>query len=105
MTARSQVEGREDRHGFALLLTLTLLSFIVLVLLALSTFTRVETLGATTQQQLAQARQYARFGLTLAIGQLQRCAGPDQRSTTRASFFPAVVANKTQWTGVWGGSA
>ncbi len=90
------------RDGFALLLTVTLLTFSVLLLLALVLFTRVETLAASNQEKMAGARQHALLGLTLALGQLQRYAGPDQRATARAAFLPGVVANKTQWSGVWG---
>ena len=81
---------------------MTLLAFLVLLLLALVVFARVETQVARNQQLQVQAQQNALLGLTLAVGQLQRYAGPDQRATARAAFLPAAQPNKTQWSGVWG---
>ena len=102
MVFTQRFEGRRHAGGFALLLTVTLLSFIVLLLLALTTLVHVETFAAANEEQRAQARQNALLGLTLALGQLQRYAGPDQRVTARATFLPVTIANKTQWSGVWG---
>ncbi|MBW8782978.1 MAG: hypothetical protein JF599_13985 [Verrucomicrobia bacterium] len=73
--------ARDSRRGFALLITITLLSFLVLLLVSLSALTRVETQVASNSQQLAQARQNALLALNIALGQLQKYAGPDQRVT------------------------
>ncbi len=75
-----------QRSGFALLITVTPVAFLVLVLVALATFTRVETQVASNSQQLTQARQNAVMGLNIALGQLQKYAGPDQRVTAPASL-------------------
>jgi hypothetical protein len=100
--ARSRGSTRSDgaRGGFALLLTITLLAFAVLLLLSLATLTRIETAVAANAQQAAAARQNARMALQLAIGRLQRFAGPDQRVTARADLQPGAVGNH-YWTGVW----
>ncbi|MDF3059764.1 MAG: hypothetical protein K0R17_3979, partial [Rariglobus sp.] len=77
-------------HGFALLVTITLLSFLVLLLVSLAALTRVETQVANNSQLLAQARQNALFGLQIALGELQRHAGPDQRiSVPATTVYPA----------------
>ena len=93
------------RSGFALLITITLLAFLVLLLVSLASLTRVETQVAANNQQLAQARQNALMALNIAIGQLQKYAGPDQRTTARADIDTAL-ANVTnangRWTGVYG---
>jgi Tfp pilus assembly protein PilX len=119
------------RQGFALLITITLLSFLVLLLVSLAALTRVETQVAANSQSLAQARQNALMALNIAIGQLQKYAGPDQRVTAAADLSSAgttggrltsltgsptnttsvngtnnglsrVVAGTRYWTGVWG---
>ncbi|MFH1499426.1 MAG: hypothetical protein ABII82_16575 [Verrucomicrobiota bacterium] len=74
-----------DRRGFALLITITLVAFLVLILVSLATLTRVETQVASNSQQLTQARQNALMGLQIALGQLQKHAGPDQRVTVPAT--------------------
>lgn len=101
------------RDGFALLITITLVAFLVLVLVSLATLTRVETRVASNSQHLAQARQNALLGLNLALGQLQTFAGPDQRATAPANLGDGGAATaenllvptrngSRHWTGVWG---
>ena len=89
------------RGGFALLITITLLAFLVLLLVSLATLTRVETQVAANGMQLAQARSNALFALNLALGQLQKYAGPDQAVTARADINTAVNTGNPFWTGVW----
>ncbi|MFA6960462.1 MAG: hypothetical protein WC205_06915 [Opitutaceae bacterium] len=115
------------RQGFALLITVVLLAFLVLILVSLATLTRVETQVATNSQQLSLARQNALLGLNIAIGQLQKFAGPDQRITAPADVIANIDRNGTPvkrvgsgtavpgkqtlssgaryWTGVWGNAA
>jgi hypothetical protein len=69
-----------------LLITITLLAFLVLLLVSLASLTRVETQVASNSQSLAQARQNALMALNIAIGQLQKNTGPDQRVTARADI-------------------
>jgi Tfp pilus assembly protein PilV len=91
--------------GFALIVTIILVAFLVLVLLGLATFTRVETQVASNGQQLAQARQHALMALNVAVGELQKYAGPDQRTTARSDLDPALANVSTgngRWTGVYG---
>jgi len=88
-------------RGFALLITITLLAFLVLLLVSLASLTRVETQVASNNQQLNQARQNALFALNIALGQLQKTAGPDQRVTARAEVAAGTIQNPL-WTGVWG---
>ena len=83
------------RDGFALLITITLLAFLVLLLVSLASLTRVETQVASNSQSVAQARQNALMALNLALGQLQQHAGPDQRVTARADVLPPPAANHT----------
>ncbi len=89
--ARSQTAPR----GFALLITITLVAFLVLILVALASLTRVETQVAANSQSLDQARQNALMALNIAIGQLQRHTGPDQRVTATADLRRPVLGSAT----------
>jgi hypothetical protein len=82
------------------LFTVTLLAFAVLLLLSLATLTRIERAVAANAEHAAAAQQNARMALQLALGRLQRFAGPDQRVTARADLLPGSVSNP-YWTGVW----
>ena len=103
-TPNSQRAARNrgaERSGFALLITITLLAFLVILLVGLATYTRVETAVAGNTQRQAQARQNALVGLNLAVAQLQKYAGPDTRVTATAESFPSVNSQKRRYTGVW----
>ena len=92
---------KDRRSGFALLITITLLAFLVLLLVSLAALTRVETQVASNSQQLSQARQNALLALNIALGRLQALAGPDQRVTATADIVSGVHNDKRKWTGVW----
>lgn len=96
---------QDRRSGFALLITITLLAFLVLLLVSLASLTRVETQVAANNQQLSQARQNALMALNVALGRLQSLAGPDQRITATADIIPGVHNDKRRWTGVWNTTA
>ncbi|MDF3059612.1 MAG: hypothetical protein K0R17_3827 [Rariglobus sp.] len=82
------------------MITVTLLAFLVLLLVSLASLSRVETQVASNNQIIAQARQNALLAMNIAIGQLQRYAGPDNRVTAQASLTGAAVQNPW-FTGVW----
>jgi len=84
-----------------LLITITLLAFLVLLLVSLASLTRVETQVAANSQKSAQARQNAMMALNLAIGNLQKVAGLDQRLTARADLTSAATLRQPYLTGVW----
>lgn len=92
--------SRRARDGFALLLTVTLLAFLVVLLVSLAAYTRVETAVAGNTQRQAQARQNALLALNVVLGQLQKYAGRDQRVTATADAFPNASGTK-HFTGVW----
>jgi hypothetical protein len=91
----------KGRRGFALLITITLLSFLVLLVISLAALTRVETSVAANNQSLAQARQNALIAMNIAIGQLQKHAGPDARITARAEITSTGAVPNPNLTGVW----
>ncbi len=104
MTPHHTRNSPNNRHGgFALVLALMLMAFVLLLLLSVTTLVQVETRAATTSLQTLQARESARFALMLAIGELQKHAGPDQRVTARAEILGDSNFDPSArfWTGVW----
>ena len=89
--------------GFALVISLTLMSFVLMLLLSLSLLVQVELQSAQVSLKRLIAKENARLGLMIGIGDLQRYVGPDQRVTARADILGEGNFNikKSKWTGVW----
>lgn len=100
-STRQRSSAKTRQHGFALLITITLLAFLVLLLVSLASLTRVETQVAANSQQLATARQNALLAMNIALGQLQKFSGPDQRLTARAEITSSSSLRQPYLTGVW----
>ena len=94
---------RSTDSGFALIISLSLMSFILLLLVTLSTYLSVETSSAQTEQRKMEARENAELSLLLAFGELQKFAGPDQTVSARGDITDANAENP-HWTGIWNAS-
>ena len=91
---------RHSQGGFALVIALGLMAFVLLLLLSITTLVRVESQGAAIQMQRLQAEQAALLGLNLALGELQKAAGSDTRVTAPADIVSGGNGPR-QLTGVW----
>lgn len=90
----------DPRQGFALVVALSLMGFILLLSLALVTLLQLEIQQSSGSLSRETARQNALLGLRMALTQLQLEAGPDQRVTARAEIL-GVDTDRSMWTGVW----
>ena len=75
---------RGARRGFALIVTLGLMTLLLLLVLTLTTLVRINMITANSNLVSAQARQNALLAAYIGMGQLQKFAGPDQRATANA---------------------
>ena len=91
---------RPAQGGFALVIALSLMAFVLLLLLSITTLVQVETQGSQIQLQQMEAEQAALLGLQIALGELQKTAGPDQRVTATAGINAANTA-QPHLLGVW----
>lgn len=100
---KEMIEG--SKRGFALVIALSLMAFILLLLLSMTTFVRVESSNASNSLHQLEARQNAQLGALVALGRLQKLAGPDQRVTARAEIMvdpdSSPIEGTAYWTGVW----
>ncbi len=98
-------QRKEKREGFALIVTVSIMAFVVLILLAMASLVSVETKVADNNKSFLMARQNALIGLRKAIGKLQQNAGPDQRITAKGNFVLDIsdpdYAKMKNWTGIW----
>ncbi len=118
LPATQALRGRQSRYvfvtqtmkrsgGFALVIALSLMSFVLLILLAFTTLARVESASAGQSKNRMEARQNAYLALMVAMGELQKSVGPDQRMTARADVLSGkggiAEANMENpfWLGVW----
>lgn len=77
--------------GFALVVALALMAFLLLLLVALSSLVQIETQRTKAELNQFEARQNALLGLRLAVAQLQSEAGVDRVATARADGIGVVV--------------
>lgn len=89
-----------NKSGFALIISLSLMAFILLLLISLFSLIRVELASSQEEKVAALARQNAQMSLWIALGELQKSAGTDNRATARASILGVEGASR-HWTGVW----
>ncbi len=97
------MKKQSDGHrtgGFALIITLALMVLLTLLVVGLLSLSSVSLRTSAAGEAMATARSNARLALMLALGELQRSAGTDQRITARADILDSKIANP-QITGVW----
>lgn len=86
---RNTLPEKQPQNGSVLLVTLLVVSLLMVVVLTLLVSVRMGLREVTSSQQNLDAQTNARLGAELAIAQLQKHAGPDQRITAPATtVFP-----------------
>ncbi len=93
---------RTKNHGFAVVIALMLMSFVLVLLLSLTTLISVETTNAAKSNSRLLAQENARLGLLVALGNMQKLAGQDKRVTFRADAFEGggTKLENPYWVGV-----
>jgi Tfp pilus assembly protein PilX len=124
----NQVRHAIKTRGFALVVTLSLMILLTIIAVGLLTLSSISLRASTASAAMAEARQNARMAMQLAVGELQKQAGPDQRVTATANIagdstggplaagasptndksingidkgLKAVQPGTRYWTGVW----
>ena len=89
-------------EGFAIVIALSLMSVVLLMLVTLTALARVESQAAQIHKNKLLAKENARLGLMIALGNLQRHAGPDQRVTFTADALSTDddTVQNPNWVGV-----
>ncbi len=90
-------------HGFALVVTLSLMILITVVAVGLLGLSAVSLRTSSQGLAQAEARANARLALMIAIGELQKQFGPDQRISANSSILDTDSSKVTHlhWTGAW----
>jgi len=91
--------GRTRRQrGFALIITLSMMVLLTIIALGFLSLSTISLRAASQSTDMAIARSNAKMALMLAIGELQKNAGPDTRITAKADL---VDPNNPPVLGVW----
>ena len=104
----NQSARARGQEGFALVVTLSLMILLTVIAVGLLTLSSISLRASSQGQAMAVARANARLALMLAIGELQKSAGADQRITAAADILPTAkpaAPGRARWTGVWDTSA
>jgi len=101
-----RIHGR--RRGFALIVVLTMMVLLTIIALGLLQLSAITLRGSEQERQSSEARANAKVALMLAIGQLQKEMGPDQRISAPAGILDTDPTTSTmegvanpRFTGVW----
>lgn len=97
------------RHrGFALVATISVMVLLVMIALAMLSMATLEQRAVRSDEKMAEARANARMALMLALGELQKHTGPDQRVTAEADILDtegfagwSAASEKKHYVGVY----
>ncbi|MEO5714249.1 MAG: hypothetical protein ABIT37_12250 [Luteolibacter sp.] len=91
------------KAGFALIVTLSLMILVTVVAVGLLSLSSISLRASSQSSDMLAARSNARLAMMLAIGDLQKFAGPDTRITARADVLdeknPPVTGVWKSWEG------
>ena len=86
--------------GFALVATLSVTALLIILVLGLLSLSTGARRVSVNDRAAAEAKANARLSLLLALGELQKQMGPDQRVSARAEIAMENPVNP-MWTGAW----
>jgi type II secretory pathway pseudopilin PulG len=90
-----------EGKGFALIATLIVLALLTMVAVAFLSLATVQVKNSRIGRHHAEAEANARLALMIAIGELQREMGPDQRVSASAALRATDQINEPYWTTVY----
>ena len=97
------VTACRKHRGFALVVTLSLMILLTIMAVGLLSLSAVSLRASTQGAAMSEARANARLALMLALGELQKELGPDQRISAPGGqqLEEGDKSAGGQWTGVY----
>lgn len=87
--------------GFALIVVMSMVALITLLTVGLVSLAARSTATANSQRFGVEAQANALLSLNMALGDLQKQAGPDRRVTARMDVRDGSSDQERHWIGVW----
>lgn len=82
------------QEGFALIATISVMVLLVMIALAVLSLSTIELRSSRDGAAMDEAKANARMALMIALGELQKYSGPDQRVTVPASQWDSNPATE-----------
>ena len=95
------IGSKTGRGGFALVVTLSLMILLTIIAVGLLSLSAVTLRSSSQGVAQAEAQANARLALMLAIGELQKQLGPDQRVSANGAILATTTVQHPNWAGVW----
>jgi len=96
--SKKEVSGESARRqGFALVITLSLISFVFLLVITLIGQIRLDLSYSDVRQSQILAKAHARMGMMVAIGEIQKHLGPDMRVSTTADIYDDRIESEKDY--------
>ena len=83
-----------------MVLSLTIMALMLVVIITLVSFLKIESQLATNAVTRTQSRMQAMLSLRLALAHLQQEAGPDRRMTARADITADTMQKGWDWSSI-----
>lgn len=109
--ARASARGKNLKYrnskGFALVFCLALLALIFALVIGLTSLVTLELRHTQMRQEMVLSKIHTQFGLGIALGDLKRHLGPDQKISATAEILEegmdsgSLDDGRRFWTGVW----
>lgn len=88
-------------RGFALIATILLMVLLAIITVGTLSLSVVTLRNGAQDSALAKARANARMALMIAVAELQKQMGPDQRISANSSILSDSSVTNGHWLGVW----
>ena len=89
--------GPSNQRGFALIITLALISFVFLLVITLISQIRLDMSYADARYNHILAKANARVGMMIALGEIQKHLGPDMRVSTTADIYDDRIESEKDY--------
>lgn len=90
-----------SQGGFALVATLSLMILLTIIAVGLLGLSSISLRTSAQGSAEAKARANAKLALMVALGELQKEMGPDQRISANSAITSNASVPNPNWTGVW----
>jgi hypothetical protein len=85
------------KRGFALVITLSLISFVFLLVITLISQIRMDLSYSDVRENQILAKAHARMGMMIAIGEIQKHLGPDMRVSATADIYDDRIESEKDY--------